>query len=132
MKQLFFLALLVFAGWYGWNHRDAILHRQASHQAVIENDTGEPIARIRLTVDGQTLVHQEALPTGQSVKLPFRVANDSDFQLTWNWVQREGELTWRGGSIAKGPLTQRHIFQVMEDGSVMYRAESMIGSGLAK
>jgi hypothetical protein len=132
MKQLFFLAVLVFAGWYGWNHRDSILHRNASHEAVVENDTGESIQRIRLTVDGQTLVRQDPLPTGQSVKLPFKVANDSDFQLTWNWVSREGEMTWRGGSIAKGPLLQRHVFQVMEDGGVMYRAESMLGAAGAK
>lgn len=132
MKQLFILALFVFAGWYGWNHRDVLLHREGSHEAVIQNESGESIARIRLTVDGQTLVHQDPLATGASAKLPFRVANDSDFRLTWNWVTREGEMNWQGGSIAKGPLLQRHYFQVMEDGGVLYRAESKIGTTPAR
>lgn len=127
MKKLFLFALVVLAAWYGWTHRDTLLHRQGSHAAVVQNDTGEDVQRVRVTVDGQTLV-KESLAAGQSVELPFRVANDSDFQVTWQWVARPGEMSWRGGSIAKGPLLQRHIFQLMGDGTVLYRAESKLGT----
>ena len=123
MKKLLLLALLVAAGWYGWNHRDTLLKREGSHHAVVINDTGEDVVRLRVTVDGQTLV-REKLPAGQRAELPFRVANDSDFRLVWEWVGRQGESNWRGGEIAKGPLLQRHFFQILGDGSVIYRAES--------
>jgi hypothetical protein len=132
MKKLFFLALLAFAGWYGWNHRDTLFQRKAGHEAVVENHTGQAIQRVRVVVDGQTLVRQDPLEDGASVTLPFQIANDSDFQVTFLWVSRPGEMTWRGGSIARGPMLQRHVFQVMEDGSVLYRAESKgVGAGAA-
>jgi hypothetical protein len=122
MKKLIFLAILVFAGWYGWNHRDALLHRQGSHEAVIKNDSATSLERVRLIVDGQTMV-KESIPAGQSITLPFKINNDSDFKLVWQWGDRIGEKNWEGGMIARGPMLQRHVFEVDNDGNVTYHAE---------
>lgn len=122
MKKLFFLALLAFACWYAWNHKDTLLKRQGQHEAVIENSTSTSLERVRLTVDGQTLV-KESIPVDGKAVLPFQINNDSDFQLTWQWGNRPGEQSWRGGMIAKGPLLQRHVFQIDDDANVTYHAE---------
>ena len=122
MKKLVFLAILVFAGWYGWNHRDQLLHREGSHEAVIKNDASTSLERVRLTVDGQTMV-KESIPAGESIELPFKINNDSDFKLVWQWGNRQGERTWEGGMIARGPMLQRHVFEVDDDGNVTYHAE---------
>jgi hypothetical protein len=123
MKKLLLLAIVAVAAWYGWNHRDTLLKREGSHEAVIRNDSGEEITRIRLTVNGQTLV-KESLADGQKVVLPFRVTADSDFRLVWEFATRPGVTSWQGGTITNGPMLQRHDFQIMGDGSVMYHAES--------
>lgn len=122
MKKLIFFALVVFAGWYGWNNKDTLFQRKDAHEAIIENDTGEPITRMRLTVDGQTLV-KESIPQGAAVSLPFRITNDSDFHLRWQWEQRPGEVEWRGGTVAAGPMTQVHRFLVRGPGNVVYQVE---------
>ena len=123
MKKLLFLALLAFAAWYGWNHYRGLFERHASHEAVIVNDSGSPITRIRLKVDGQTLVKEE-VAAGQRGVMPFRITNDSDFQLTWQWGDKPGELSWRGGMVAKGPMVQRHLFTIDSEGQVIYQAEN--------
>ncbi len=127
MKKLIFLVLVAIAGWYGWNHRDILLSKHGSHDAVIVNHSGRGMERIRLTVDGQTLV-KEALADEQSASLPFRVSNDSDFELDWQWAGRDLELHWRGGMVPKGPMVQRHTFTVDGDGSVTYEAQTKLGS----
>jgi hypothetical protein len=127
MKNLLLLALLAFAAWYGWNHKDELLHRRAGHDAVIENHTGKTMERIRLTVDGQTLV-KESLADEATAVLPFKVNNDAEFVLTWQYATQPGEQSWRGGSVPKGPLLQRHIFSLDGDGAVYYRAEPKLAS----
>lgn len=127
MKKLLLLALLAFAGWYGWHHKDELLHRQGSHDAVIENHTGKTMERIRLTVDGQTLV-KETLAEEATALLPFRVNNDATFALTWQYAGQPGEQSWSGGSVPKGPMLQRHIFSLDGDGAVYYRAEPKLSS----
>jgi hypothetical protein len=122
MKKLFFLVLVIVAGWYGWNHRDTLLHRQGDNEAVIQNSANTSLERVRLTVDGQTLV-KESIAQGEKVVLPFRINNDSDFKLVWQWGNRIGERNWEGGMIAPGPMLQRHVFEVDDEGNVTYHAE---------
>ncbi len=122
MKRLFFLALLVFAGWYGWKHRDTLFTRHEGHEAVIENDASVGIERVKLTVDGQTLV-KEVIASNDKAVLPFSINNDSDFKLEWQYTGKIGERSWQGGMIAKGPILQRHVFQIDDDGNVTYHAE---------
>ena len=59
MKRLIVLALLAAAIWYGWKHYPDLIKRHPSHEAVIENQTGGEMDRIRLKVGDQTLVAEK-------------------------------------------------------------------------
>ena len=121
MRKLILFLLFVVASWYGWTHYKSVLERRPPHAAVIQNHCGVTLERIRLKVDGQTLV-KEQLASGEEVVLPFRVNHDSSFELVWG--QGNGERTWAGGLVTAGPMTQRHIFTVDDNGEVLYRAEN--------
>ncbi len=127
MKNLIIFVLVAVAAWYGWNHRDLLLNKHASHDAVIVNHSGRGMERIRLTVGGQTMV-KESLAEDATLTLPFRVTDDSDFDLTWVWAGTETEMHWRGGRVPKGPMVQRHVMTVDGDGAVLYQAENKLGS----
>lgn len=120
MKRLFILALLVFAGWYGWTHYKQIFEKRPSHEAVIENTGDTPIERMRIKVDGQTLVKETIAPHDKEA-LPFLVNRESSFELDWH--QGTEDKRWSGGMVTIGPMVQRHIFSVNDDGEVLYRAE---------
>ena len=120
MKRLIVIALLAFAGWYGWTHYRQILEKRPSHEAVIENEGDTAIERLRIKVDGQTLV-KETVPSRDKVALPFRVNHESSFELEWQ--MGPNEMRWSGGLVTIGPMVQRHIFTVNDNGEVMYRAE---------
>ena len=120
MKKLIVLALVALAVWYGWKHYPELLNRAPANDAVIENRSGRGMARIRLTVDGQTFVKEE-LADGADAVIPFRVRNDSSFELVWTWGDTY-EHQWAGGLVPHGPMVQRHVMTVNDDG-VFYRAE---------
>src|SRR5438105_3629009 len=127
MKRLLVLALVALAAWYGWNHRDVLLKRQAHHDAVIVNRSGRGMERIRLGVGGQTLV-VETLNDGATATLPFRVTDDSELDLVWKWAGQDMEQHWHGGRVPKGPMVQRHTLSVDGDAGVIYQAEAKLGS----
>jgi hypothetical protein len=121
MKRVIVFLLFVLAAWYGWKKWPELTTRTPSHEAVVENATGMTMERVRLTVGGQTFV-KELLPNEQRAAFPFRVANDSEFQLEWEWKDKLGERRWRGGRVPRGPMVQRHTMQVDGDGGVVYTA----------
>jgi hypothetical protein len=121
MKRLFILALFAVAIWYGWKHYPELTRRRPSHEAVIENQTGGEMDRIRVKVGGQTLVC-EKLDDNQRAVLPFRVDQDATFELTWE--DKGGDRTWSGGMVPAGPMVQRHEFVIDSEGQVLYRAEN--------
>ena len=123
MKRLVFFLLLVLAGWYGWKRWPELLHRTPGHEAVVENDTGLTMERVRVTVDGQTFVKEE-LANEQRAVFPFKVAHDASFDLEWGWKEKMGERRWRGGMVPRGPMVQRHLMQVDSDGGVIYTANA--------
>ena len=91
MKKLVLLALIAFAAWYGWKHyKSLLLERRPMHEAVVENQTGVGLTRVRLTVDGQTFVREE-LPDKGRASFPFRVGRDAAFRLVWQWSDRTTE-----------------------------------------
>jgi hypothetical protein len=123
MKKLIFLLLIAFAAWYGYKHYPELMNRRPGHDAVIENQSGLTMQAIRLTVDGQTFVKEE-LANEASVDFPFKVSNDASFTLVWAWKEKPGEAHWSGGMVPKGPMMQRHRFQIDGDGAVTYTPEN--------
>ena len=123
MKKLIFLLLVALAAWYGYKHYPELLNRGPGHDAVIENQSGLTMERVRLTVDGQTFV-KESLENGASVVFPFRVTTDASFTLLWEWKEKLGEGHWSGGMVPKGPMAQRHRMQIDGDGAVIYTPEN--------
>ncbi len=124
MKKLILLAVVAAAAWYGWHHYPQLLNRQPGHTAVIVNQTGRDMQRVRLVVDGQTFV-RESLPDGEEAEMKFKVANDSDFLLIWQWTNAPGEFHWRGGRVPRGPMVQKHIFTVDGVNEVIYQARPL-------
>jgi len=127
MKKLIFLILVAVAAWYGWKHYPELMNRAPSNVLVIQNQTGRTMTRIRFTADGQSQAREE-LADGAEVSIPFKVANDSDLQLVWEWKEQMGEKSWRGGLASRGPVVARHILTIDSDGQVMYRAEAKTGT----
>jgi hypothetical protein len=121
MKRLIILALVAIAAWYAWNHWPELMSRTPAHEAVIVNQTGRTLVRVRLKVDGQGFV-KERLGDGEQVAFPFKVSNDASFELTWEYENAMGEHTWRGGQVPRGPMVQRHSMRIDADGAVTYEA----------
>jgi hypothetical protein len=120
MKKLILFALVVAAAWYGGKRYPEIVNRQPGHTATVLNQSGRDMQRLRLTVDGQTFVSEE-LDDGEETEFKFRVANDSDFYLIWQWTNAPGEFRWRGGMVPRGPMVQKHRFTVHGVNEVMYQ-----------
>ncbi len=124
MKRLIILAVLAFAGWYGWNHYEQVFSPQPRHFAVIRNDSGEKIVRLRLTVGGHTYVKEE-LADGQTATFPFVVDGDSQFNLVWEYDANMLTGNWTGGLVAKGPLVGRHVMTIREGRGVVYTTQGV-------
>lgn len=121
MKRFIVFLLFAIAAWFGWKHWPELMRRTPGHEAVVVNETGLTLERVRLTVDGQTFVKEE-LPNEQKAVFPFKVANDASFDLVWEYKEKMGEMRWRGGMVPKGPMVQRHTMEVDGDGGVIYTA----------
>ena len=123
MKKLFFLVLLVVVAWYGWKHYGELLTHRVTHEAVIVNHSGRTMARVRLTVDGRTQV-KDAIADEQKAVIPFRVERDASFDLVWEWADAEGSHRWSGGMVPNGPMAQRHVITIDNEGEVVYQPEN--------
>ena len=123
MKKLIIFALVVAAAWYGWKNYPSLLERRPYHEAVVQNNTGTGLTRVRVIVDGQTFVKEE-LADGDKVVFPFRVSRDASFELVWQWSNRMGENSWKGGMVPSGPMMQRHIMTIDADAGVLYQPEN--------
>ncbi|OGF17972.1 MAG: hypothetical protein A2W00_12650 [Candidatus Eisenbacteria bacterium RBG_16_71_46] len=123
MKRLLLLALVAAAAWYGWKHYPEFVNRRPGHEAVVVNQSGHTLERVRLSVGGQTFV-KESLPDGERAVFPFKVADDATFALSWQFADMMGERSWRGGMVPRGPMLQRHIFTIDTESEVIYQTEN--------
>jgi hypothetical protein len=122
MKRLILFALVAAAAWYGWQNSDS-LRTPAANEAVIVNRSGAVLERVRLTVGGETLV-REVIDEEARVSLPFKTRTDAEFRLVWQTRGRMGEMSWSGGRLVGGPTPSKHVFEVLADGGVVWRAEA--------
>jgi hypothetical protein len=122
MKKLFLLALIVLAAWTAWKRYPDVMSHKPTHEAIIENDTGEAISSVRFSVGHQTFV-REQLAAGDKATFAFRVNRDETFELTWAAKGGAADMRWQGGSATAGPIVARHRMTLHDDGGVIYRAE---------
>lgn len=122
MQRLFVILLFAFAAWYGWNHKEDLLHRPPANEAIVQNRSGFALERVRLSMGDQTLV-AEVIESGQDARFKFRVSHDSDFKLVWQVRRRYGDRTWQGGLVTAGPLLQRHTFTLDDHDGVIWKTE---------
>lgn len=127
MKRLFIVALVALAVWFGWKKWPEFVNRRPGNDLVLINDSGEAIERLRVIVDGQTLVC-ERLERDKTAVIPFKVNHTSDLQLEFQWTTREGIMTWRGGMAPAGPMLQKQILRIDSEGQVTYSTENKLGS----
>jgi hypothetical protein len=123
MGRLIVVLILIAAVWYGWKNYPKFLSRAPGHEAVIVNSTSNTAVRVRLTVGGQTFV-KETLGPDQKATFPFKINEDSSFELIWEWETSPGERRWRGGNVFKGPMVARHTFTIQDDDGIVYDSEN--------
>jgi hypothetical protein len=123
MKQLLFIALVVFAAWYGWHHY-AELRQMGSHQVIVVNHSGKAIERLRITAGGQTVV-VETLEDGATAKQPFKSEKDSPFELDWQVRGVMGDRTWSGGNFSHGPILLAYHFDFRDGDGVIWSSEKL-------
>ena len=119
MKRLIVLALIAAAAWYGWHHYRELITKVPQHEIVIRNESGHPLARVRLHVGGRGFVREE-LPMKESATFSLAVQEDSKFDLVWEYGDQTGEGHWVGGGVTKGPMIFRHTLTVTPDLGVVY------------
>jgi hypothetical protein len=123
MKRLLFLALVVFAAWYGYHHYKE-LRQEGSHQVIAVNHTGHVMERLRISVGDQTVV-VESLENGATAKQAFKYDHDGPFQLTWQLRDVMGDRAWTGGTFAHGPILLAHTFDFREGDGVIYSSQRL-------
>ena len=128
MKKLIFFILLVAAAWYGWHHYPELLHRLPSNKAVIVNNTGHEMIRVRLTAGDQSIGVKETIPAEGRAEFPFKIDHDASFVLVWQYADRVGEQRWSGGSVTHGPMVQRCTFTVDTENQVIFLPEPLAGA----
>ena len=124
MKRLVVLAIIAFAGWYGYKHYDQLLHPQPRHQAVVRNESGGKLVRVRLTVGGHTYVKEE-MANHESATFPFTVDRDSPFDLVWEYDTNTSTGHWTGGLVAPGPIVARHTMTIQDGGGVVFESQNL-------
>ena len=125
MKKLLFFALVVFAGWYGWNHYRDLLRHEVMSKAVIVNSTGHELTRVRLSAGDQSIGVKESIPDNGRAEFPFHVSQDASFVLVWQYGDRAGESHWTGGTVTHGPVAQKCTFTIDGDGEVLFLPENL-------
>ena len=126
MRNLLVLILVAVAAWYGWHHWTE-LRQGARDVAVVENQSGRGLMRVRLTAGGQTFV-RESIPDGGKAEFPFQVTSDGSLAMQWQFEGDAFDKSWSGGEVSVGPMRTRHHIQVTGDGGVSWTAEHMTGT----
>jgi len=125
MKKLLFFAVVVFAAWYGWKHYRDLLHHDVMSRAIIVNNTGHELVRVRLSAGDQSIGVKESIPDNGRAEFPFHVDQDATFMLAWQYGDRQGESRWSGGTVTHGPIAQKCTFTIDAEGEVLFLPENL-------
>ena len=99
-----------------WGPR--LLRHPAEHVAAVINDAGAPLVQLRLRVGGRSFA-RDTLAAHASVRWPFRIREDTRFDLEWRRPDDPTLHRWQGGRVIHGPLVQRHELHVRDDDGVI-------------
>jgi hypothetical protein len=124
MKKFIFFLLVVAAAWYGWKHYPELLHRMPGNKAVIVNNTGHEMIRVRLDAGEQSVGVKESIPPEGRAEFTFKVDHDASFTLVWQYGDKVGEQKWSGGTVTSGPVVQKLTFTVDADNQVIFLPEN--------
>src|SRR3974390_2161084 len=115
MKKLIMFALVVFAAWYGWHHYRELLHHEVMSKAVIANNTGHELTRVRLLAGDDAIGVKDSIPDNTRAEFPFHLDHDATFEIDWQYGDRAGESHWTGGSFTHGPTPPKLTFNINAD-----------------
>lgn len=125
MKKLLFFALVVFAAYYGWHHYRDLLKHEVMSKAIIVNNTGHELTRVRLSAGDQSIGVKESIPENGRAEFLFHINSDANFVLVWQYGDRAGESHWSGGTVTKGPIAQKCTFTIDAEGEVLFLPENL-------
>jgi hypothetical protein len=108
-RWLFRLAILLVAGviFFLW-----VVQGQ-SQQLTVENQSGQRIARLQITIAGQTHTFRD-VKAGEKVSASFRFKSDDHFQI-------EGELADKTTIRSSGAIGDRVLLVVQRGGELQFR-----------
>jgi hypothetical protein len=121
MRKLLVLVVVAFAAWFGWKHWSE-LREAPRDEAIVSNESGRDMQRVRLGVGDQTFV-RESIADGEKASFPFHVTGDGTFTLRWQFQREDVDKSWSGGTVTAGPIRTRHVIQVLSDGGVVWTSE---------
>ncbi len=125
MKRWILLALIVALAWYGWKHYGE-LRGTPANEAVIRNETGRTIERLRVSIGDREYPAYDSLADGASVTQRFPLAShDGTFHLRWLPRGRDVDLDWSGGVVTAGPVPMHHEMVLGDDGGVVWSSRPL-------
>jgi hypothetical protein len=98
-------------------------------EAVIENQSGRAMDRVRIEAAGTELPALDSISVGDHAVVPFTAAHDGAFHLRWVPRGTDVDKDWTGGEITAGPVHSRHHLQVGPDGGVVVTSETISAPG---
>ena len=81
-----------------------------------------------MTFGPRTAISPLPSPSGDSM----RTSTPTSGQPTAPGRERDGDLSWNGGTITAGPLRERHHLAVQPDGGVVETSEPLQPAGTAR
>lgn len=125
MKRWILLALFAALAWYGWKHYGD-LRGAPANEAVIHNESGRTIDRLRVSIGDREYPAYDSLGDGASVTQRFPLAShDGAFHLRWLPRGRDVDLDWSGGVVTAGPVPMRHDLVIADDGGVVWSSRPL-------
>lgn len=121
LGRLLALVLLALAVWQGVRLAPRLFRKPPSHHVVVVNEGDRTIETLQVRV-GRQRFEGGPLAKRDSIAWAFRVARDVPIEMVWTWEDRpDDEHAWDGGRVPVGPMVERFLIAVRDDGGVVFR-----------